>query len=143
MRPGETVTTSVLRLLKNEVSLNVDEKFNLPRIRTICTHSYVWGMRKQLPEENGTSDLVCMMSVELTKEEAESIKELDKNEYSSHRWVHPQNVVLGKWDDETPQDFHPALKKGCLNLLAMWKWDELNILLQKRESVGDKEIVDK
>eukprot|EP00961_Rhodomonas_salina_P016635 224285-Rhodomonas_salina.1 len=48
--PGESPGASCSRLLKRELSLNIDPE----RFKPLCFNSMVWGMREQEPKTNGS-----------------------------------------------------------------------------------------
>ena len=47
--PGESPAASCSRLLKRELSLDIDPA----RFCTVCCNSLVWGMRQQEPQNHG------------------------------------------------------------------------------------------
>ena len=57
--PGETPVQSCCRLLRRELSLEIEPS----RFQTVCCQSLAWGMRQQLPMTNGTTDSQVVLSL--------------------------------------------------------------------------------
>jgi len=110
--PGETPKQSCTRLLKRELGLEIDTC----RLRPICCQSLAWGMREQLPKENGTTDSQFVLSLQLQDSEVDKVV-LDEKEYEASQWITPQAILEG--------DFHPALKFAVQSLLSARKYSEL------------------
>ena len=110
--PGETPARSCCRLLRRELHLEIDPA----RLQPVCCQSLAWGMREQLPKENGTTDSQFVLSLQLTEAEVGNVV-LDEKEYEASQWLEPQAGVDG--------DFHPALKFAVRSLLASRKLAEL------------------
>jgi 8-oxo-dGTP pyrophosphatase MutT (NUDIX family) len=110
--PGETPAQSCCRLLRRELSLEIDPM----RLNPVCCQSLCWGMREQLPKENGTCDSQVVLSLQLTEAEVEKVV-LDPKEYESSQWIEPKAVITG--------DFHPALRFAVQSLLGARKLNEL------------------
>lgn len=110
--PGETPTQSCSRLLRRELSLDVDPK----RLTPVCCQSLAWGMREQVPKQNGTTDSQFVFSLTLTESERDKVV-LDPKEYDDSQWLTPETIIAG--------DFHPALKFAVQSLLGARKLAEL------------------
>ena len=110
--PGETPVQSCCRLLRRELSLEIEPS----RFSTVCCQSLAWGMRQQEPKSNGTTDSQFVLSFQLREEELEKVV-LDPKEYSDSQWIEPDAVFAG--------DYHPALKFAVSSLLAGRKLREL------------------
>jgi len=106
--PGETPFQSCSRLLKRELSLDIDPS----RYETVCTQSLAWGMREQPPKDHGTTDLQVVLALRVAETELDRVV-LDPAEYSDSQWIEPAAVLAG--------DFHPALKFAVSSLLAQQK----------------------
>ena len=89
--PGETPTQSCSRLLRRELSLEVDPK----RLKPVCCQSLAWGMREQMPKENGTTDSQFVFSLQLTEAEREKVV-LDPKEYDDSKWLPNCNLSKEK-----------------------------------------------
>jgi len=110
--PGETPARSCCRLLKRELGLEIDPA----RLNPVCCQSLAWGMREQLPKENGTTDSQVVLSLRLTESEVEKVV-LDPKEYETSAWVEPAAILAGS--------YHPALQFAVKSLLARLKLEEL------------------
>lgn len=110
--PGETPVQSCCRLLRRELSLEIEPS----RFQTVCAQSLVWGMRQQPPMEHGTTDSQVVLSLRLTEAEVEKVV-LDPKEYETSMWITPDELLAGH--------FHPALKYAVASLRAAEKLREL------------------
>lgn len=110
--PGETPTQSCTRLLRRELSLEIESK----RLTPVCCQSLAWGMREQLPKDHGTTDSQFVFSLALTEAEREKVV-LDAKEYDDSQWLAPETILSG--------DFHPALQFAVQSLLSARKLSEL------------------
>ena len=124
--PGETPARSCCRLLKRDLGLAIDPA----RMQPVCAQSLAWGMREQLPKENGTTDSQVVLSLQLTEAEVEKVV-LDPKEYESSQWLEPQAILDG--------DFHPALKFAVSSLLGSRKLQELTDAVNSHPS-NDVEV---
>jgi len=136
MKPGETLVDSVHRLLLREVKLNIEKKSLERRVSTIGYYSFVWGKREQQPQSNGTADISIVVHLTLTKEEFQSMK----TDYKYSKWKTAEDILKG--DD---YDYHPALRRGCADLIRLQKFQQLNDLLLNENSIemNDKEKLQK
>ena len=114
---GETPARSCCRLLKRELGLEIDPA----RMQPGCAQSLAWGMREQLPKENGTTDSQFVFSLQLTEAEREKVV-LDPNEYDDSQWLPYAAIIDG--------DFHPALKFAVQSLLGARKLAELQSAIE-------------
>ena len=64
--PGETPAQSCCRLLKRELGLEIEPS----RFETVCCQSLAWGMREQLPQNHGTTDIQIVLSLRLARARA-------------------------------------------------------------------------
>lgn len=106
--PGETPTQSCCRLLKRELSLDVEPA----RLRSVCCASLAWGRREQPPQEHGTTDIQIALTLQLTSDEVDRVR-LDPAEYSDSKFVPLRDIEGG--------DYHPALKFAVGSLIAYQK----------------------
>ena len=117
--PGETPAQSCCRLLKRELKLEIDPL----RMKPVCCQSMAWGMREQLPKENGTTDSQVVLSLQLTEAEVEKVV-LDPNEYEASQWLEPEAILAGS--------FHPALQFAVKSLLGT------RVLAKLQQAVQEK-----
>lgn len=110
--PGETPVQSCCRLLKRELSLEIEPA----RFETVCCQSLAWGMRQQAPMTNGTTDSQVVLSLRLTEAEVEKVV-LDPKEYETSMWITPEELLEGH--------YHPALKFAVASMRASAKLREL------------------
>jgi isopentenyldiphosphate isomerase len=135
MRPGETVQSSIIRLLQRELQFKVDDP---GRFKTVSHYTYCFDTRKEPPKEHGLADLAVILMIEVTAEEAAHIgTNFDQEEYSEFRWVHPEDLIEDRWDEHSGGiKFHPALKRASLDLLSMWQWETIAKLTEEREKIS-------
>ena len=70
MRPGDTVQTSIKRLLARELHFHLED---LTRVRTIGHYTYCFSLRNEPPQENGNADLAAILAIHVTNEEFASL----------------------------------------------------------------------
>lgn len=70
MRPGETVESSIQRLLERELHFIVKDP---SRIRSIAHYTYCFDKRNEEPRENGNADMVAVLTIAVSQEEADSL----------------------------------------------------------------------
>eukprot|EP00026_Physarum_polycephalum_P012426 Phypoly_transcript_12733.p1 GENE.Phypoly_transcript_12733~~Phypoly_transcript_12733.p1 ORF type:complete len:230 (+),score=9.83 Phypoly_transcript_12733:390-1079(+) len=145
MRPGETVQTSIKRLLAREWQFQLED---LTRVRTVAHYTYCFDRRNEPPQENGNADLAAILTIQVTNEECASLKDFDVKEYEAGCWVHPVDILLDSFGSSVPIytagehhpppqstiEFHPALKRASRDLLAMQAWDKIEGLQAKNEA---------
>ena len=112
--PGETPVQSCCRLLKRELSLEIEPT----RFETVCCQSLAWGMRQQAPMTNGTTDSQVVLSLRLSEAEVEKVV-LDPKEYETSMWITPDELLAGH--------YHPALKFAVASMRASAKLRELQV----------------
>eukprot|EP00281_Chroomonas_sp_CCMP1168_P035394 CAMPEP_0206242722 /NCGR_PEP_ID=MMETSP0047_2-20121206/17212_1 /ASSEMBLY_ACC=CAM_ASM_000192 /TAXON_ID=195065 /ORGANISM="Chroomonas mesostigmatica_cf, Strain CCMP1168" /LENGTH=225 /DNA_ID=CAMNT_0053667767 /DNA_START=101 /DNA_END=774 /DNA_ORIENTATION=+ len=112
MMPGESPSASCSRLLKRELSLNLEPARFVP----FTYNSLVFGMREQEPKDHGTCDINVVLTAELSDAEVAAIK-FDPKEYGDMKWVTPEEILAGK--------YHPAVQYSCRCLLAHQKLKEM------------------
>ncbi len=76
MVPGEKVQEAAARNIKRELKLIISPK----RFSYLGTYSLVWPKRRQIPEENGTHDMLIMMALFIGHREAAAIKLNEEHE---------------------------------------------------------------
>lgn len=96
MRPGEELEVAAARHAKRDLGLELA----LDRFSYLTTFSTAWKMRRHAPAENGIHTTSIVMTIELTAEEAESIKL--NEEYTEQQWLTPTEIIANG-------DFHSAL----------------------------------
>lgn len=127
MMPGETCQTAAKRILHRELGLLLDDP---ARVRTVGHFTFVWDTRTQEPICNGTCDVSMILRIDLTRGEADGIKQLSK-EYKALEWRTISSQLC------LPQGtLHPALAQGLVELSAMRQWDQLKQLLKARQGEG-------
>lgn len=100
MMPGESLLETSKRLLQREMGLCCSNEEIKNRIDYLCSVTYEWAMREQEPKENGTSDVVLVVSFKILPQELEAMKH-DHKEYSEMKFV--------EMDDVNTPEYHPAL----------------------------------
>lgn len=96
MRPGEELQVAASRHAKRDLALELEGD----RFAYLTTFSTAWRTRRHEPTDNGTHTVSIVMTIELTQEEADSIRL--NEEYSEQQWLTKEAIL------STP-DFHPAL----------------------------------
>ena len=104
MRPSEEIEGAAARHAKRDLSLNV----SLDRFSYLTTFSTAWRLRRHKPADQGTHTVSIVMTVEVTPEEANSIKL--NEEYVDQQWLTPAAIL-------TDSEFHPALHQ-CAQALT-------------------------
>jgi len=104
--PGETPLDSCCRLLDREMKLYISPT----RLRYICTQTFAFSMRQQVPRDHGTTDVQLCYMLQLTNDAEVSKVILDPMEYSDGAWVLPSEIVNG--------NYHPALKYAIKCMLT-------------------------
>ena len=104
--PGETPLDSCCRLLDREMKLNISPD----RLRYICTQTFAFSMRQQVPRDHGTTDVQLCYLLQLLNDAEVSKVILDPMEYSDGAWVLPSEIVNG--------NYHPALKYAIKCMLT-------------------------
>lgn len=94
---GTDIFDNVKRISDREIGIDINKE----RFKLISFTNYIWGLRQQYPQNNGTSDLVSIFKCELNNQEILNIK-LDSNEYEHYKWV-DINLV-------NKSNYHPAIK---------------------------------
>ena len=69
-------------------------------------------MRQQEPQTNGTADISCVMTADLTPEECDGVK-LKDTEYDGFDWVKPEDIA-----GNVGRSYHPALRWVAQSLVA-------------------------
>lgn len=100
MRTGESFGVSAERLLKSELGLDLAPA----RFAPLTFFATAWQLRAWPPETNGTHTVSLVMHIELTDDEAKSLKPND--EYSEIKWSEPADVAA----DES---YHPGLRQAA------------------------------
>lgn len=96
MRPGEELEVAAARHAKRDLGLELA----LDRFSYLTTFSTAWKLRRHAPAENGTHTTSVVMTIELTTEEAQSIKL--NEEYTEQQWLAPAEILANA-------GFHAAL----------------------------------
>lgn len=104
MRPGEELQAASARHAQRDLNLNLDPD----RFHYLTTFSTAWKTRRHAPAENGTHTTSIVMAIELTAEEAESIRL--NEEYVDQQWLAPSEIIANG-------DLHPALHQ-CARALV-------------------------
>lgn len=104
MRPGEELEIAAARHIKRDLDLELA----LDRFIYLTTFSAAWRIRRHEPADHGTHTVSIVMTIELTSDEAESIKL--NEEYTEQQWLAPAEVLANP-------AFHPALHQ-CARALA-------------------------
>lgn len=124
MKPGETVFEACRRLLQRELKLDLSVSSLQSRLETIGHYSFVWRMREQLPQTNGTADISVVVSLALTADEVAAIV---PDEFEQREWRTPNEILTG--------DFHPALKRSMQDYVKLQRIKELDALLLEGKRV--------
>lgn len=124
MKPGETPYQSAARLLKRELGLelsasDIAHEENGGRFRGVGHYSYLWEMREQAPQGNGTADISSVLTIQLTDSECANFK-MDAKEYGENKWISPNEVL------EEINDYHPALKQSIFDYLTQLELRKLS-----------------
>jgi ADP-ribose pyrophosphatase YjhB (NUDIX family) len=96
MRPSEELEIAAARHAKRDLGLEL----SIDRFSCLTTFSAAWRLRRHTPADHGTHTVSIVMTIELTTEEAESIKL--NEEYTEQQWLAPEAIL-------TDANFHPAL----------------------------------
>lgn len=96
MRPGEELEVAAARHAKRDLGLEL----TLDRFRYLTTFSAAWRTRRHEPADHGTHTVSIVVTIELTTEEAESIRL--NEEYTEQEWLAPEAILANA-------NFHPAL----------------------------------
>ena len=96
MRPGEELEVAAARHTKRDLGLEL----TLNRLRYLTTFSAAWRTRRHEPADYGTHTVSIVMTIELTSDEAESIKL--NEEYTEQQWLTSAEILANA-------DFHPAI----------------------------------
>lgn len=128
MKPGESPTQAGIRIIKRELSLDSITK---ERFELVGHYSYLWELREQEPQNNGTADISCVLCIALTKEEVEKMVP-NKQEYEGHKWV---NV-----NDFLKEEFHPALKQSVKDYVQNQEFKKLQKAAQNFENISDQQL---
>ncbi|HSW98267.1 MAG TPA: NUDIX domain-containing protein [Candidatus Saccharimonadales bacterium] len=103
MRPGEELEVAAARHAKRDLGLELPHD----RFSYLTSFSTAWKVRRHAPADHGTHTTSIVMVIELTTEEAESIKL--NEEYTEQQWLAPADILANV-------DFHPALHQCALAL---------------------------
>jgi ADP-ribose pyrophosphatase YjhB (NUDIX family) len=104
MRPGEELEVAAARYAKRDLGLELA----LDRFSYLTTFSSAWKLRRHEPADHGTHTTSIVMTIELTAEEASSIKL--NEEYTEQQWLTSAEILANV-------DFHPALHQ-CARALS-------------------------
>ena len=96
MRPGEELGVAAARHAKRDLGLEL----SIDRFSYLTTFSTAWRLRRHEPTDHGAHTVSIVMTIELTAEEAESIKL--NEEYTEQQWLAPEAIL-------TNANFHPGL----------------------------------
>lgn len=129
MKPGDSPIESVVKLLKRELGIVIDES-STDRIMKVGAYSFVWRLRQQEPMDHGTADISVVHSITITDEEKSAMK-IDRNEYDECEWCDPESIA-------NEEMYHPALRRSVSDLLCLQKKQRLFTLVQN--GVNDEEI---
>ena len=105
-RPGDSPFEGAARNVGRELGL----KLGPERFKVVGTYSFVWRMRQQEPQTNGTADISTVFELALTTDESKGLK-FDENEYRDAQWLRPGDIL-------SSCDFHPALQQAVRDLLT-------------------------
>lgn len=117
MRAGESVASCVQRLLKRELGINITATALSSRIQVVGTYSFLWRMREQQPQSNGTADLSCVLALTLT---AAEIATIEQSEYESIAWLSISNILNGS--------YHSAVQRVLYDYIGLMMKHELQQL---------------
>lgn len=127
--PGETPLDSCCRLLDREMKLYISPY----RLQYICTQTFAFSMRQQVPQDHGTTDVQLCYLLQLVNENEVSKVILDPMEYSDGAWVLPTEIVNG--------NYHPALKYAIKCMLTAQALQTLQECVESESEGGsDAEI---
>ena len=89
MIPGESPQVAAARHVTGDTNINIhpgDLKFfNLA--------SYVWSMREQAPQHNGTADVALIFYVVLSESQEHCVKNVHSSEYEILDWMLLSDVI--------------------------------------------------
>ena len=130
MQPVESPEAAASRSVKRELGIEIaPDKFI-----TVAYWSGCWSMRQQQPQENGTADISCVMTTDLTPEQCDGVV-LSESEYNGFDWVHPKDIAANNG-----RTYHPALRWVANALVARESFLELQDAISRGAS--DAEIAE-
>ena len=107
MFPGETPEEAAVRHVFKDLKLLLQ----CSSFKYLKTASYVWGRRKQAPQDNGTADVALIFYANLDDAEAKSVHVSNAEEYNGLSWQ-PLHAAVGN------TKYHPALHDALVALRA-------------------------
>lgn len=98
MKPGESINDTVVRNLRREVGIEIDEE----RLIYSNVYNIMWPGRAEPPQEHGFQTMMTIMKYECTLNEAEQVLSADKT-HTDMRWYSQDELrALQKQDKLHP-----------------------------------------